>query len=159
MDIKCLLRMRDHATPTHTRTHTTNVVYLQYNLLNSSRAVSTLMGEYRAVLVFSCIVLFLTPLYFYKFMQPSGGLEYRLKQAGRTLTSDFDVDVVNVKSSFPEKVLKHLDLGSRSWQGYYHTKCCSDIYINVRTSRHTQESRLPLIITTWMQTLPPNQVN
>ncbi len=117
--------------------------------------MSTLMAEYRAVLVFS-FVLFLTPLYFYKFMQPSGGLEYRLKQ---TLTSDFDVDVVNVKSSFPEKVLKHLDLGSRSWQDYYHTNCCSDIYINVRTSRHTQESRLPLIITTWMQTLPPNQVN
>ncbi len=99
---------------------------------------------------------------FDELLQSSGGLlqpEAGAGNYGTPLTLGLsNTDVVNLKNSLPEKVLKHLDLGSRSWQNYYHTNCCSDIYITVRTSQQTQESRLPVTITTWMQTVPPNQV-
>ena len=67
-------------------------------------------------------------------------------------------DVVNVKNSLPWKVIEYLDRPSEGWKDHYHLNCCSNIYIDVRTSHQTQESRLPVIFTTWMQTLPPSKV-
>ena len=83
-----------------------------------------------------------------------------VRQAGiKTFTPNFlNVNTVSLKRSLPKKVLKYLHPAS-SWKDVYHTGCCEDIYINVRTSLRTQERRLPVILTTWMQTLPPDQVN
>ena len=74
----------------------------------------------------------------------------QVQQADEALTSKFqDFDIVSMKNSLPEKVLQHLH---PLWKDVYHTGCCEDVYINVRTSLQTQERRLPVILTTWMQT-------
>ena len=116
------------------------------------------MRREQILAAFVCVVALGSFLYFFSgCLNPTGML-----QAGtsRPHAPDFkDVDVVNTKSSLPEKVLEYLDLGSTSWQDFYQTNCCGDIYISVRTSRQTQERRLPVIVPTWMQTIPPNQVS
>ena len=83
-----------------------------------------------------------------------------LRPPDKPLTIDFrKIDVVILKNSLPQKILDSAGLDSSSWKDYYHTNCCSDIYIDVRTSHQTQEDRLPVILMTWMQTLPPSQVS
>ncbi len=112
------------------------------------------MGYLKVLTVLACAISFML-----LYTLSSEGLQHQwFQQAGKILKPIFEADVVNVRVAFPEKLVKHLNLGSRSWQDYYHTNCCRDIYIDVRTSSHTQRSRLPLTVMTWMQTLPPNQV-
>ena len=116
--------------------------------------MSRMRGRAVVLAVLACVVVIGSILHFFR------GLVNLQKPLGSGKSLSFDlseVDVVNMKNSLPEKVLEYLDFTSNSHQDY-EANCCAGIYLNVRTSSQTQERRLPVIVTTWMQTILPSQV-